>query len=156
MASATRYYCRNDHGINEFPFELKLVSLSVEQNGIVVSDDLSDMEKVWLDYQPNSHAWPLFSEELKKVVEENLTGNEKLDWILAKVNGKNEQRLFYILRFNEMMGVLDMQKTLFVQGTNRVIRPCFSISKISKYAVFHEPQTYDFWKIIIEIYINGQ
>ena len=52
------------NGINKLPFELSLVKLDVGKNGLIESNDLSDLKEIWLDYQPNSLAWPLMSERL--------------------------------------------------------------------------------------------
>lgn len=62
---------------NELPFKLNLVKLTVGKNGLIKSNDLSDLKEIWLDYQPNSLAWPLMSEKLKGVIENNLTGNAR-------------------------------------------------------------------------------
>lgn len=139
---------------NELPFKLNLVKLTVGKNGLIESNDLSDLKEIWLDYQPNSLAWPLISEKLKGVIENNLTGNEGIDWISAIVKAPNEQRTYYIPRFSKMLDVLDTQKTMFVQGTYRIIRPVFSLSKVGKYSVFHQPSAHSLWKITSGLYVN--
>src|SRR5690606_17983105 len=118
------------------------------------SNDLSDLKEIWLDYQPNSLAWPLMSERLKSVIEANLTRNEQIDWIECKVKNGNEERLYFILRFNKMLDVLDMQKTMFVQGTDHIIRPVFASSKISSYSIFSKPSSHDLWKITSGLYVS--
>ena len=45
------------NGTNMLPFELSLVKLDVGKNGLIESNDLSDLKEIWLDYQPNSLAW---------------------------------------------------------------------------------------------------
>ena len=45
----------------ELPFELNMVKLTIGKNSIEESDDLNGIETIWLDYLPNSFAWPLFS-----------------------------------------------------------------------------------------------
>ena len=44
------------------PFDFTLKALTVKSDGIHYSNDFSRVETIWLDYQPNSLAWPLFSE----------------------------------------------------------------------------------------------
>jgi hypothetical protein len=141
-------------GINKLPFELSLVKLDVGKNGLIESNDLSDLKEIWLDYQPNSLAWPLMSERLKSVIEANLKRNEHIDWIECKVKNGSEERAYYILRFNEMLDVLDMQKTLFVQGTDQIIRPIFASSKIASYSIFSKPSSHDLWKITSGLYVS--
>lgn len=140
--------------VKELPFELNLVKLTVGKNGLIESNDLSDLKEIWQDYQPNSLAWPLMSEKLKSVIEKSLTGNEGIDWISVIVKGSGEQRKYYIPRFSKMLDVLDKQKTIFVQGTDRVIRPVFSLSKIDKYNVFHQPSAHSLWKITSGLYVS--
>jgi len=140
--------------VNELPFELSLVKLTVGNNGLIESNDLSDLNDIWVDYQPNSLAWPLMSDKLKSVIEQYLTGNEGIGWISAIVNAPNEQRTYYIPIFSKMLDVLDTQKTMFVQGTDRIIRPVFSFSKIGGYSVFHQPSDHNLWKITSGLYVS--
>jgi hypothetical protein len=139
---------------NQLPFELNLVKLAVGENGLLDSNDLSDLKEIWLDYQPNSLAWPLMSERLKSVIEANLTGNEQIDWIECKVKNGIEKRIYFIPRFNKMLDVLDMQKTMFVQGSDHIIRPVFASSKISAYSIFSKPSSHDLWKITSGLYVS--
>jgi hypothetical protein len=139
---------------DKLPFELSLVKLNVGKNGLIESNDLSDLKEIWLDYQPNSLAWPLMSEKMKSVINSNLTGNEQIDWIECKVKNGNEEQAYFILRFNKMLDVLDKQKTMFVQGTDHIIKPVFSLSKIKDYNIFPKPSSHDLWKITPGIYIS--
>jgi len=142
------------NGRTSLPFELSLVKLDVGKNGLIESKDLTDMKDIWLDYQPNSLAWPLMSERLKSLIEANLKGNEQVDWITCKVKNGNEERPYFILRFNKILDVLDMQKTMFVQGTDHIIRPVFATSKISSYNIFSKPSSHDLWKITSGLYVS--
>ena len=141
-------------GVNGLPFKLDLVKLTVGRSGLKESKDLSDLKRIWLDYQPNSLAWPLMSKELKAIIETNLTGNEGIDWISAIIETSNDQRTYFIPRFSKLLDVLDTQKTMFVQGTDRIIRPVFSLSKVDKYSVFHQPSAHNLWKITSGLYVN--
>ncbi|MDR1755611.1 MAG: hypothetical protein LBR65_01435 [Culturomica sp.] len=142
------------NGINKLPFELSLVKVDVGKNGLIESNDLSDLKEIWLDYQPNSLAWPLMSERLKSVIEANLKRNEQIDWIECKVKNGSEERTYFILRFNKILDVLDMQKTMFVQGTDHIIKPVFASSKISAYGIFPKPSSHDLWKITSGLYVS--
>lgn len=142
------------NGLNKLPFELNLVKLEVGKNGLVESSDLSDLKEIWLDYQPNSLAWPLMSEKLKSIIEDNLTGHENIDWIECIVKNESEERTYFVLRFNKMLDVLDLHNTMFVQGTDHIIKPVFASSKIRAYSIFTKPSKYDFWKISSGLYVN--
>jgi hypothetical protein len=141
-------------GRDSLPFELSLVKLDVGKNGLIESNDLTGLKEIWLDYQPNSLAWPLMSERLKSLIETNLKGNEQVDWITCNVKNGNEERPYFILRFNKILDVLDMQKTMFVQGTDHIIRPVFAASKISSYNIFSKPSSHDLWKITSGLYVS--
>jgi hypothetical protein len=141
-------------GRDDLPFSLELVKLSVGKNGLIESKDLSQLDNIWLDFQPNSLAWPLMSERFKKLITENLTGKEAINWIKVVVNGNNESRFYYILRFEKMLDVLDMNQTLFAKGTDFIVRPHFSLEKIKEYSIFNKPSSHDLWKITSGLYIN--
>lgn len=142
-------------GIRQLPFELNLIKLDVGKDGLIKSNDLTGIKNVWKDYQLNSMAWPLMSEKLKSVIEANLTGKEEVDWIAVVVNGLDEQRTYYIPRFNKKLDVLDVEKTMYVPGTNHTIKPVFSFSKINEYNAFTESSSgNNLWKITSAIYIN--
>lgn len=144
------------NSVNELPFELNLVKLAVGKNGLIVSNDLSDLKEIWLDYQPNNLAFPLMSKRLKTLIESNLTGNEQIDWIACKVKIGNEERPYFILRFNKMLDVLDMQKTMFVQGTDVIIKPVFSLNKVASFNVFMATSVGygNLWKITPGLYVS--
>ena len=139
---------------NKLPFELKLVKITIGKKGIITSDDLTGVENLWFDCESSSLAWPLMSERLKALIESYLTGTEGVDWIQAIVKYNEERQKYYIMRFAKMLDVLDMQKTLFREGTTDVLRPVFSLTKIRDYAVFSRPTSYDFWRIPSGIYMN--
>jgi hypothetical protein len=84
----------------ELPFELKLVKLTEEKNGLKVDKELTNLKSIWLDFQPNGFAMPLLSERFKILIEKQLTGNEGVNWIAVKVNGNGEQKVYYMLIFN--------------------------------------------------------
>ena len=142
------------NGKNDLPFEFQLKRVKETRDGIITDENLSALNEVWLDYQPNSLAWPLMSEKLKSLIEANLTGNEQIDWIQCKVKSRSEERTYFILRFNKMLDVLDMQKTMFVQGTDHIIRPVFASLKISTYSIFSKPSSNDLWKITPGLYVS--
>jgi hypothetical protein len=142
------------NGLNKLPFDLTLFKLSLAKKGLIVSADLTELKDVWFDYQPNSLAWPLMSEKFKSLIENNLTGKEQIDWIECKVKNGNEERPYFILRFNKMLDVLDLQKTMFVQGTDHIIKPVFASSKISLYSIFSKPSSHELWKITPGLYVS--
>jgi hypothetical protein len=142
------------NGTNHLPHEFQLMRVKETNDGIITDGDLNSLNEIWLDYQPNSLAWPLMSERLKLVIDANLIGNEQIDWIECKVKNGNEERVYFILRFNKMLDVLNIQKTMFVQGTDHIIRPVFASSKISSYSIFCKPSSHDLWKITSGLYVN--
>ncbi|UCA61685.1 hypothetical protein KB553_09135 [Chryseobacterium rhizoplanae] len=142
-------------GRNQLPFKLNLIKLDVDKDSLIKSSDLSGIKELWKDYQINRFAWPLMSEKMKSIFENNLTGNEGIDWIEAIIVAPNEQRTYYIPRFNKKLDVLNMEKTMFVPGTDYTIKPVFSFSKISNYNAFTESSSKNnHWKITSAIYVS--
>jgi hypothetical protein len=141
-------------GLNEMPFELNLVKLAVEKNGLTQNNDLTNLESIWLDYQPNSLAWPLMSVRFKELITENLKGKESINWIKVIINGNSESRFYYILRFEKKLDVLDINQTLFAKGTDHIVRPHFSLEKIKEFSIFNKPASHNLWKITSGLYIN--
>lgn len=139
-------------GKSELPFELFLKKVTTGKGGLQVSEDLSELKYLWLDYQPNNLAWPLMSEKMRTVISSHLTGKEGLVWIKALVKGGNEVKEYFIPSFLQKLDVLDKQKTMFVAGTDHIIRPVFSFAKIEKYSIFFAPQ--DYWEITSGLYIS--
>ncbi len=138
--------------VSELPYEFSLTRLTESKNGLDRSADLSGLEKIWLDYQPNSLAWPFFSIRLKELINKNLTGKEGIDWVIAKVNGNGESRDYYIPRFSHKLDVLSPEKTTFIPGTDDVLKPCFAKSKVEALGMFHGPTF--FWQITINLFVN--
>jgi hypothetical protein len=141
-------------GKTKLPFEFHLIKLTIGRNGLIMNNDLSGIENIWLDYIPNCEAWPLMSENLRAIIIQYLTGDEGIDWIEARVNTPEEYKCYYIPRFNKRIDVLDEQDTLFVKGTDHVIRPSFASNKIEKYNMFIESSSDFFWKITSGIYVS--
>lgn len=140
-------------GKSELPFELFLRKVKTVKGGLEISENLSEIKNLWLDYQPNNLAWPLMSENMKNVISTNLTGKEGLVWIKASVKGGKEVKEYYIPSFLQKLDVLDEQKTMFVPGTSHIIKPVFSLSKVSQLSIFHKPQEL-FWEITSGLYVS--
>lgn len=139
-------------GKSELPFEMELVKLSDGKNGLVKSNDLSDLKTVWLDHQPNSLAWPMMSENMKILIEKHLTGKEEISWIAAKINNDKHFRHYYFPRFEKLLDVLDIEKTKLIN--DRIIKPYFSFSKTANYNMFHQPSKHNLWKITPRLYVD--
>lgn len=132
-----------------------LFKLSFTKNKMVKSSDLSTLKEVWLDYLPNGEAWPLFSEKLKVIIENNLTGYEGLSWINAIVSYKNlEEKTYYIPYFKNSLDVLDYTYSIYVEGTDSLIKPVFSSVKILNYNIITTPESYSIRGITSALYIS--
>jgi hypothetical protein len=143
-------------GKNELPFEMKL-RYSFVKKVLEFADDLSQAENLWPDYMANQLGYTMISERFKHIIESELTGNEGIDWITAKIHANQENRTYYILRFNKILDVLDMEHSRFMgvdpSIPSNVVIPYFSFAKISQYSVFNMPQSFDSWKIPGGIYM---
>lgn len=141
-------------GKTELPFTFELKNVGLKNGELFVSDDLTNIKYLWLDSPPNSFAWPLFSERMRAVVEENMTGKEGIDWIKVKVQGLGETRTYYVLRFNKVLDVLDKEKTVYSGNTDFIVIPMFSSEKVKDYSLFYKPTKYDHWRIPTAIYVS--
>jgi len=141
-------------GKNALPFTLELRRVKETKTGIEISNDLSGLSPIWLDYQPSSLLWPMMSENLKSVVERNLTGEEGIDWITANITDGNEVRNYFVMRFNKFPDVLNVEKTMFVSGTDHVIRPVFSAEKIKGLNIFTKPSSDILWRLTSSVYVS--
>lgn len=141
-------------GLNKLPFDLNLIKIESTHQGILRNNSLTGISQLWLDYLPNNLALPLMSKRMKLVVDNNTSGNEQIDWITCNVYNGEDVKQYYILRFNQLLDVLDTERTLFVQGTKHIIRPVFSKLKIKKFSIFHKPAEYGLWKITSGLYVG--
>jgi len=141
-------------GKESLPFNFNLKRIRETKDDIIIDDNLDELQEIWLDYLPNSLVWPLMSEKLKLVVQENLTENEVVDWLDCKVNYGNEERIYYILRFNKILDVLNMAETSFVRGSDHIIRPVFSYSKVRNLNIFSKPAYQYLWRITSGLYVS--
>lgn len=137
------------------PFDFTIKALTVKRDGIHYSNDFSAIETIWLDYQPNSLAWPFFSEKLKNLIEKMLTGEEELRWISCNVCHGNEVRKYYIPHFTKELDVLNKEKS-FYSNNGSLIRPVFSSVKIQDYSVFPKPSINDLWQVTMAICISDK
>ncbi len=103
------------------------------------------------DFLGNSLAWPLMSSAMKAIVEGQLTGEEGIDWVTVSVRVQGGVTTYFIPRFRRQLDVLDLTRTKFVDGTDHVIRPCFSLPKIQRFGMFHLPSS--FWRITRGLYV---
>lgn len=141
-------------GKTEVPFNLFLRCPVKKDGKWEMSNDISHLKHLWLDFQPNTLAWAIMSEKMKSIIEKFLTGKECIVWMEIKINGNNETRIYYLPRFEKELDVLDFEKTKFVKGTNHIIIPCFSLEKIKNYGLFYKPQM--FWEVAGGLYVSEQ
>lgn len=140
-------------GRSELPFKLFLKKVTISKGDWQLNENLTGLKYLWLDYQPNTLAWPLMSEKMKNLISTYLTGKEGVVWIKALVNGGNEVKEYFIPIFSHKLDVLDEQKTIFVSGTAHIVKPVFSLSKVSQLHIFHKPQEL-FWEISLGLYVS--
>jgi hypothetical protein len=106
------------------------------------------------DYLGNSLAWPIMSEKMKNIFEKNKSSLENISWIICNVKSNGQIIQYYLLCFNKQMDVLDATKTMYVPGTDVIIKSSFSIEKIKNLSVFTQPNINPLWKITPMIYVN--
>lgn len=135
---------------DDAPLAYELSEQMENENQLPFSLELREGEAQ--DFLANSLAWPLMSLKMKNLIESKLTGEEGIDWIKVNVKDRGENREYFVPRFRERLDVLDMSETTFVDGTDHIIKPCFSLSKIQCYSLFHKPT--QSWRVTGSLYVN--
>jgi len=141
-----------DSSILYFDFTIKEVTET--RKGLIVNDRFDTSANIWLDYIPNSLAWPLMSEKMKNLIDNNANKEDEISWISTNVSSGNEVRRYYILKFNKRPDVLDVEETLFVKGTDVIIKPVFSSSKILNLSIFTKSGYGNLWKITSSLFVS--
>jgi hypothetical protein len=152
--------------VNDFDFETQikehydrvslkfhLVKLTIESDGISVTDDLSGVEQLWMDWIPNQFVWPMFSEKLKSLIVDSLLPHQKTHWIKCEVTHKEECRFYYIPVYEFVDDVLDLEKTEFVDDTDLILDPVFKQDVIDKLDFFYIPFKYGFE---LDLYVSDK
>ncbi len=142
-------------GKNIFLADCYFKKIIVEKNGLRYEEVKSE-DNVWQDYPPNAFAWPIFSERFMNIIDNNISGNECIDWIKVNIEHFDVIKPYYILRFNKLHEVLDLEKTTYVNGTDHIIVPTFKSSAFEQYQVAVKPSPYHLWKITSGIYVSDK
>ena len=141
-----------EKGKIDFHFVLKKY-ITIGRTKWEYSDDLSELKDTWVDFLPNDLIFPLMSERLKNVIISCLKGSEGVSFLPVMVHANNEQRQYFVLKFERKLDVLHQEKTKYVKNTDLIFMPVFSFLKIAKYSIFHKPS--DESEIPRILYING-
>ncbi len=142
-------------GKDSIPFILYLKRVINEGGHFSKLDDISGLKKPWMDFQPNNLAWPIMSERMKLVIEKFLLADSDVEWLSVQIIGGNEERRYYLPRFKRKLDVLNIEKTIFVEGSNHIIKPVFSAEKLSNNIhFFHKPGI--FWEITSGLYVSTE
>ena len=137
-----------------FPVNFTLKRLSLDCNGVNVSSDFSGLNDLWLDYMPNSEAWPMLSERMMETINSFLTGNEKLKWIRCSVEHNEETKYYYVPLFQTEFNILDTAKCIYASN-GIIIKRVYASSKIKDYSVFPEPSYRNWWDILPVLYVSN-
>ena len=142
-------------GKHIFPGECYFRKILVGKKGLIYRD-VAVADPVWQNYPPNAFAWPIFSEPLKQLIQENVSEAANIDWIKMSVEHFQDKRQYYILKFNELHDVIDKENTLYVRGTDNIIRPCFRKINFDKVQIATIPTSGNLWKITSGVYVSGK
>jgi hypothetical protein len=96
------------------------------------SMDLRD--GVYADYLATDWGCRLCSEGMRKVLDEQASEHDQLQWLPVDVYEGNEARKYHVLHFPFQRDVLDRQKSL-IYG-ERVVKPVLSASAAAGFSVF--------------------
>jgi len=142
-------------GKNEYNEEFYFRKIFVGQDGLVY-EDTEESDPVWQDYPPNEFAWPIVSEKLHNIIINNTSHIDEIDFIKISISHFGKANSYYILRFNKLHDIIDVENTLYVEGTNRIIRPCFKEIAFDNIQIASKPDNYNLWKITSGIYVSDK
>lgn len=92
--------------------------------------------EVWIDYLPNNFSWPVFSEKIKFTIDSFV---ENLKWMELNVCMGEEKKKYFVPILKSDYNILDKNKTLFVNGTDQIIKAVFSVDSIFDEHIFRTP-----------------
>ena len=141
----------------EMPYEFTLKRVSFSKGDCLLTDDVEKEKYIWTDCQMGDFL--LFSQKLKDIISNHLTGNERFKWVSCKVHYREEVRIYYTPVFTEKIDVWNMEYTVFSEWTDSenfdVLKPVFSQRKIESLGLFcGRYSCYSFWKMPGIVYIK--
>ena len=141
-------------GLTTLPFDLTLKDIVFEKNGSKQLSELGKLKHLWFDYQPNSLAWPIFSERFKNLIDSQVIGEKSFDWINVTIRQNSKtNRPYYLLRFKAQQDVLNLEQSVFAgKNADILVRPVFDSKKINNLPIFCSPE--HSWQITGGIYIT--
>lgn len=108
--------------------------------------------KEWPDFLPNELAWPLFSERMYKLIQNNLSGFEGVYWLPVTINAVREQKIYYLTCFEKKLDVLNLEESKFVGSI--IMYSVISVEKAKNYEIFPPPSA--MWKISPLIFVSAK
>jgi hypothetical protein len=140
----------------QLPTDFELFKVIETKEGLTKDKVFLGLDTLWLDFLPNSLAWPFYSKALRDIIDRHVSDLEGLDWIICNVIGGVEKRTYYIPRFNIKIDSLDRKLSQYIPGTDYIRIPVVSLEKIKKLAVFHSPRNLsnNLWKIQSTVYMS--
>ncbi len=94
----------------------------------------------YCDYLSTNSVHRVCSERLRNILDDHCGQKDELQWLPLSVHLGNEAKAYYALHFPNPADVLDIEKTMWVNGTDLVIKPVFSSDKLSGHSVFSFPK----------------
>lgn len=142
-----------ENGMYFLPVNFVLKRLSVDENGLNVSSNLTGIQNLWPDNLNNDMAWPLFSERLKSIIATTLTGKEQLKWLVCSVVLNEESRKYYLPIFHSKFDILDETRCIY-DDYGCIIKYVYSSLKVQPYSIFPEPDYNNWWEISPVLYVS--
>jgi hypothetical protein len=92
------------------------------------------------DYLATDRFRRVCSIKLRDILEKNKGPKDSLQWLPIIVRSNLYKREYYVLHFPHPSDVLDEKATMWVDGTDHVIKPALSKSKVVGHCVFSYPK----------------
>lgn len=145
----------NLEGKNRFICDGYFRKITVGDTGLIYEPAEPEAD-VWKDYPANALATALCSAKMRDIINSSITDYENVDWIEWTVEHAGSQKQYYLLRFNEILDVVDKASTTYVRGTDHIIKPTFSSRSLDRFHIFTVPRSHNLWKITSGIYVTEE
>mgnify|MGYP001673373634 FL=1 len=87
------------------------------------------------DYIADDLGVPLFSEQVRNIIDELMTGEEEIEWYEVSVVQSINQYLYFAPKFTRTLDILNEDSSLYGVNKSILIKAVLSAEKIKKYSI---------------------
>jgi hypothetical protein len=98
---------------------------------------------IFADYLANNKGIRLCSEDLRKIIDVNLSEQDKIQWLPISIKDVkiNEVRNYFILHFPVNLDAVNEKESLINKANGMIIKPVLSKEKVNDFNIFTLPNS---------------